>query len=65
MAEEKEKMIFDDEARKDFYKELLEAGVFFLQNGDIFSSNLQSKEELKMLQNATFPENAVTVEGKH
>ena len=60
-----QKIIFDDEARRKFYGAELESGEHFLYNGKICHSNVMSKEGLDQLQNAEFPENAVTVLGKN
>ena len=60
-----QKMIFDNEARRKFDAAELESGEHFLYNGKICHSNIMSKEGLNELNNAEFPENAVTVLGKN
>lgn len=61
--EENKNMIFDDEARQEYYSDELKSGEYFLQNGEIKQKNVMSKEGLDELQKGKFPENAVTVLG--
>ena len=75
-----DKMIFDSEARKKFYKDELKLGELIEHNGGLYmaagngSDSLvaclpvnilnPSKKTLASIRNADFPENAVTVVGK-